>query len=95
MPSSTIRDHRYDPETRTLSIWFVSSGRRYDYYEVPPEVYEAFTRALSKGRWFNQNIRDRYRSEWMAWEHSEPPAVPEPKAGGNVVPFVRPAGRKG
>lgn len=60
MPSTSIRQARYDPETRTLSVWFVASGRRYDYRDVPPEAYGAFRAAFSKGRFFNRHIRDRY-----------------------------------
>jgi hypothetical protein len=62
MPSSVIRKHAYNAETETLSIWFVPSGKRYDYFDVPPELYEAFRLALSKGRFFNIRIRDHFRS---------------------------------
>jgi hypothetical protein len=43
----------------TLSIWFIPSGR-YDYEGVPEAVYLAFLRASSKGRFYNDHIRDRY-----------------------------------
>ncbi|WP_184773636.1 KTSC domain-containing protein [Aminobacter carboxidus] len=62
MPSSSIREAAYDPQTRVLSVWFVVSGKRYDYEDVPPETYAAFRRALSKGRFFNAHIRDRFRN---------------------------------
>jgi hypothetical protein len=61
MPSTSIRKTQYDPATRTLSVWFVTSGNRYDYQDVPAETYAAFRQAFSKGRFFNQFIRDRYR----------------------------------
>jgi hypothetical protein len=61
MPSTSIRKTQYHPATRTLSVWFVSSGNRYDYEDVPPETYAAFRRAFSKGRFFNAFIRDRYK----------------------------------
>jgi hypothetical protein len=61
MPSTSIRKAHYDRQTRTLSVWFVTSGRRYDYEGVPPKLYEAFRRAFSKGRFFNAYIRDRYK----------------------------------
>ena len=41
MPSTSIRKTEYDPETRVLSVWFVASGKRYDYEAVPPETYAA------------------------------------------------------
>ncbi|WP_082496438.1 KTSC domain-containing protein [Aminobacter sp. DSM 101952] len=61
MPSTSIRETAYDPETRVLSVWFVASGKRYNYEAVPPETYAAFRRAFSKGRFFNAHIRDRFR----------------------------------
>ena len=51
----------YDPVTRILSVWFLPSGNRYDYEDVPPRIYAAFRKASSKGRFFNEFIRDRYR----------------------------------
>jgi hypothetical protein len=61
MPSTSIRKSEYDPATHTLSIWFVTSGSRYDYEGVPPETYARFQTAFSKGRFFNAHIRDRFR----------------------------------
>ena len=60
MPSTSIRQIAYDSDTRVLSVWFVSTGKRYDYAEVPPETYLAFRHAASKGRFFNAHIRDHY-----------------------------------
>jgi hypothetical protein len=61
MPSTLIRKTCYDEASRTLSIWFMTSERRYNYLNVPPEVYTAFRHAFSKGRYFNSHIRDLYR----------------------------------
>ena len=52
MPSSVIRFFRYAPETRELTVTFVS-GRLYVYEDVPPEVAAAFRNARSKGTFFN------------------------------------------
>lgn len=60
MPSSVIKRSEYDPERRVLTIWFVPSGRAYDYRDVPPRVYDRLRRATSKGRFFNAHIRDHY-----------------------------------
>ncbi len=60
MPSTVIADFSYDPATRTLSVWFRPSGRRYDYVDVPIAAYDGLRRATSKGRHFNAEIRDRY-----------------------------------
>lgn len=61
MPSTSIRDTEYDPETRVLSVWFVASGKRYDYEAVPPQKCTSIRQAFSNGRLFNDHIRDRYR----------------------------------
>ncbi|MES0128262.1 KTSC domain-containing protein [Mesorhizobium sp. M0029] len=61
MPSTAIRNIHYDPSTKILSVWFVPSGARYDYEEVEPETYAAFRAAFSKGQFFNEFVRDRYR----------------------------------
>lgn len=59
MPSSIIRALAYRPETRELDV-ALTTGRRYRYSEVPPEVAAAFRAAFSKGRHFNARIRGRY-----------------------------------
>lgn len=66
MPSATIKKRAYDPETNVLSVWFVASGKRYDYEAVPPETYAAFQRAFSKGKFFNEHIRDRFSYRLVA-----------------------------
>jgi hypothetical protein len=60
MPSKLIRNSRYDPATKILSIWLVTNGKRYDYLDVPPETYAAFSRAFSKGWYFNRHIRGSF-----------------------------------
>ncbi|OHV87391.1 KTSC domain-containing protein [Mesorhizobium sp. ORS 3428] len=66
MPSNAIRNTRYDPSTRVLSVWFVPSGDHYAYEEVEPEIYAAFKAAPSKGRFFNKYVRNRYRFHLVA-----------------------------
>ena len=34
--STALHAAKYDAATLTLTIWFTSSGRGYDYYNVPP-----------------------------------------------------------
>ena len=48
MPSAVIQDYRYQPESKTLLVWFRESGELYRYIDVPPAVYEAFRKASSK-----------------------------------------------
>ncbi|WP_409019442.1 KTSC domain-containing protein [Brevundimonas vesicularis] len=59
MPSSVIRAHDYDAQTRCLRIIFVS-GAVYDYEAVPPQVAQGLAEAGSRGRFFSLWIRDRY-----------------------------------
>lgn len=65
MPSRSIRHFEYDGARCTLTVTFVT-GRKYRYYNVAPEVAEAFRIAASKGRFFNLRIRDQYRFEELA-----------------------------
>lgn len=44
----------------TMQVWFVESGAPYSYYGVPEQTYHTFLTAYSKGRFFNDYIRDRY-----------------------------------
>jgi len=59
MPSSVIRRFDYRPEACELEILF-TTGRRYLYTRVPEEIARRFRSAISKGRFFNAHIRDRY-----------------------------------
>ena len=59
MPSTVIRSFDYDATERRLVVRFVS-GRRYSYFEVPPETYEAMRLSFAKGEFFNAHIRDRF-----------------------------------
>ncbi|WP_214477504.1 KTSC domain-containing protein [Mesorhizobium sp. dw_380] len=60
MPSTSIRKFEYDPDSRFLSVWFVASGRHYEFLEVPPGTFTAFKSAFAKGRYFNDHIRNHY-----------------------------------
>ena len=62
MPSTAIQFYRYDASKRALLIVF-TSGRRYLYANVPPEIATDFDRADSKGTFFNAEIRDRFDYE--------------------------------
>jgi len=59
--SSAIARIEHDPVSLNLYITFHDSGT-YTYYRVPRSIYEAFLRARSKGKFFNDYIRDRYSS---------------------------------
>lgn len=59
MPSTAIHAFVYLPDRRELEVTF-TTGRRYLYARVPEEVARRFRSAVSKGRFFNAHIRDRY-----------------------------------
>lgn len=46
-------------EAGTLRIRF-KQGKSYDYCHVPEHVYSGLMRAMSKGRYFNDHIKDKY-----------------------------------
>jgi hypothetical protein len=59
--SSAMDAVKYDDLMEVLTIQF-GNGRTYDYLDVPPEVYEDFLEAASKGSFFRRNIEDTYQS---------------------------------
>ena len=58
--SSAIHAVSYNAATGTLTVQFTSSGQWYDYFNVPESVYQRLLAASSKGRYFNDYIRDQY-----------------------------------
>jgi hypothetical protein len=58
--SSAMWRISYDDTRHELAVTF-KTGKTYTYFEVPEDVYEDFLSAPSKGRFFNERIRDRYR----------------------------------
>ncbi|MER9546918.1 KTSC domain-containing protein, partial [Mesorhizobium sp. M0437] len=66
MPSTSIRKTEYDPDRRILSVWFVATGKRYEFEGVPPETFAAFRAAFAKGRYFNDHIRNNFRYHLVA-----------------------------
>src|SRR6476660_9667958 len=59
--SSAIATVGYSKTIRALEIEF-RNGAIYRYLEVPPNVYAALLRARSKARFYDDNVRHRYRS---------------------------------
>lgn len=66
MPSTLISRIAYEPQRKVLSVWFVRSGKRYDYEAVPAATYAGFRQAFSKGRFFNDHIRGHFRFRRVA-----------------------------
>ncbi|HEX9943948.1 MAG TPA: KTSC domain-containing protein [Thermoanaerobaculia bacterium] len=57
--SSAISSVGYDERSRVLEVQF-QSGAVYDYFKVPPKVYEDLMKAPSKGSFVSRKVRDRY-----------------------------------
>jgi hypothetical protein len=57
--STTMRSVGYDAGEQVLEVEF-TSGVIYQYLEVPAAVFDGLMYAESKGRYFNQEIRDDY-----------------------------------
>lgn len=54
-----IRAAWYQPNRRSLDLVF-GSGRHYRYSNVPADVAQRFANALSKGRFYNHEIRGSF-----------------------------------
>lgn len=63
--SSSIGSVGYSAETEMLEVTF-RRGARYRYLGVPQTVYEGLLAASSKGRYFNESIREAFRFEVLA-----------------------------
>lgn len=58
--SSNIRSVGYDPRAKLLEMEFHGGGL-YQYFQVPLETHAALMDSESKGRFFNDNIKDVFR----------------------------------
>lgn len=57
--STAIRSIGYDKMNQRLRIQF-AQGHSYDFCRVPEHIYNGLMSAHSKGRYYDQYIRDRY-----------------------------------
>lgn len=57
--STAILEVGYDPMTMRMKITFVE-GHTYDFCRVPGYIYQGLLNARSKGRYYNDHIKDRY-----------------------------------
>ena len=63
LDSSAIGRAAYDPDRRTLDLWYRGSGDRYRYFEVPEAIYDALVASPSAGEYVNREIKPRFRFE--------------------------------
>lgn len=57
--SSFVASAGYVPEYKVLEIAF-QDGRSYQYFGVPERIFKGLMAAESRGRYFNDHIRDAY-----------------------------------
>jgi len=62
MPSSVINHYNYDNDTKSLTIIFVT-GMVYQYKDVPERIFKLFKASISKGKYFNYHIKDKFKFE--------------------------------
>jgi hypothetical protein len=74
--SSVLAGAGYDPETRILVVLF-TTGKAYEYYDVPVEIYESLLAAESKGKYMNDRVIGHYfDSPFRGWKEKEPDQNP-------------------
>jgi hypothetical protein len=69
--SQAIAQVEYDDASRTLFIRFTGGGW-YAYLDVAPELYSRLMQAPSLGRFFQQQVRGRYRYARLELKPSPP-----------------------
>ena len=58
--SSNVAEIGYDEGQRTLEILF-NNGSLYQYFEVPPQMFDELRQAASIGQYLNANIKGHFR----------------------------------
>ena len=59
MPSPVIKSFSYDSVKKILKIVYLS-GAVYNYLDVPGGIYNALSKAGSKGTFLNKHIKNRF-----------------------------------
>ena len=57
--SSNLKRVSYNPRSHEMLIQF-QSGAVYQYWDVPGNISQGLVQAESPGKFFNQNVRNRY-----------------------------------
>lgn len=63
--SSNLKTVGYDPARQILAIEFLSSGQVLHYDGFPPEKFEQFGQAVSRGRFYAKEIKGKYPARPM------------------------------
>jgi aspartokinase-like uncharacterized kinase len=58
--SSNLKKTEYDTETKKMLTEF-NNGLKYEYEDVPHQVYTAFRKSESQGKFFTTDIAKKYK----------------------------------
>ena len=58
--SSNVKKTEYDTETKVMLVEF-NNGQKYEYDEVPHQVYTQFRMAESQGKYFSSDIAKKFK----------------------------------
>lgn len=58
--STQIFEGEYFPETKKMHLTFRTGKKKYEYDNIPPEVWQGLCDAESHGKFFSQAIKARY-----------------------------------
>ena len=58
--STNVNALAYDEQDQVMSVEF-KAGNRYQYFEVPPHIFDECLNASSVGQYFNKNIKNKFR----------------------------------
>ena len=75
LQSSSLNAATYQEQSALLELEF-RSGAVYRYMGVPAQLYLELLQAESKGRYFNQHIRNRFAFDKIDLAHAEPCEIP-------------------
>lgn len=58
--SSNLKKTEYDTETKSMIVEF-NNGARYEYSDVPHQIYTRFRMSESQGKFFSTDIAKKYK----------------------------------
>lgn len=58
--SAAVAGVGYDETHQTMTVKF-QNGRKYQYHDVPKNVFEALTNAESSGKFVNKEVKGKYK----------------------------------
>lgn len=58
--SSNLKRTEYDVETKMMIVEFIN-GSKYQYEEVPHQIYTRFRMSESQGKFFSSDISKKYK----------------------------------